>query len=30
MEKDFLSIRDFTPQRIRQFLHVAYAIEGLP
>ncbi len=30
MEKDFLSIRDFTPQRIRQFLHVASQLKAYP
>jgi ornithine carbamoyltransferase len=30
MEKDFLSIRDFTPQRIRQFLHVATQLKAYP
>jgi ornithine carbamoyltransferase len=29
-EKDFLSIRDFTPQRIRQFLHVAVQLKAYP
>jgi ornithine carbamoyltransferase len=29
-EKDFLSIRDFTPQRIRQFLHVATQLKVRP
>jgi len=30
IEKDFLSIRDFTPQRIRQFLHVATQVKAYP
>ncbi len=30
MEKDFLSICDFTPQRIRQFLHVATQLKAYP
>ncbi|MGB8886210.1 MAG: ornithine carbamoyltransferase [Candidatus Korobacteraceae bacterium] len=30
MEKDFLSIRDFTPLRIRQFLHVATQLKAYP
>lgn len=29
-EKDFLSIRDFTPQRIRQFLHMAKQLKAYP
>jgi len=28
--KDFLSIRDFTPQQIRQFLHVASQVKAYP
>ncbi|MGC2108493.1 MAG: ornithine carbamoyltransferase [Candidatus Korobacteraceae bacterium] len=28
--KDFLSIRDFTPQQIRQFLHVATQVKAYP
>ena len=30
LEKDFLSIRDFTPQQIRQFLHVATQLKAYP
>src|ERR1700751_1823339 len=28
--KDFLSIRDFTPQQIKQFLHVATQLKAYP
>ncbi len=30
LQKDFLSIRDFSPQEIRQFLHVACQLKALP
>jgi ornithine carbamoyltransferase len=30
LHKDFLSIRDFSPQEIRQFLHVACQLKALP
>lgn len=30
MQKDFLSIRDFSPQEIRQFLHIACQLKAYP